>query len=73
VTPIDLPPEVAQKFVADMRAFFAEYDQHKADAIAACQLDALNRYRKRGTKRLRLSDVKRMFFEMRDHLDAPMR
>ena len=39
--PIELPPKVAQAFVADMRAFFAEKNTIKADEIAAQQLHAL--------------------------------
>jgi hypothetical protein len=32
--PIKLPPEVAKAFVRDMRAFFAEKSNIKADALA---------------------------------------
>jgi hypothetical protein len=39
--PFDLPPAVARTFVDDMRAFFAEEDKHKQDAIAVRQLNAL--------------------------------
>ncbi len=64
--PLDLPPAVARAFVKDMRAFFAEEDKHKQDEIAARQLSALNEYRGRQDKPLRLSDVKEMFRQMKD-------
>jgi hypothetical protein len=64
--PIEMPPEVAQAFVRDMRAFFAAPAGPKRDEIAVRQLHALNTHRGQG-KKLRLSDVKRMFLEMRDH------
>ena len=46
-----------------MRAFFAEKSTIKADAIAAQQLHALKQYYK---GRLRLTNVKEMFLQMRD-------
>ena len=64
--PIDLPPEVARRFVADMRAFFTEEDVHKRDVIAARQLSALNEFRGRQEKPLRVSDIKAMFEAMKD-------
>jgi hypothetical protein len=64
--PIELPPDVARAFVADMRAFFAEKSTIKADAIAARQMTALWPYQGPREKRLRLTDVKRMFLEMND-------
>jgi hypothetical protein len=47
-----------------VRAFFAAKDTIKADAIAAQQLHALKRYY---SGKLRLTDVKEMFLQMRDH------
>jgi hypothetical protein len=38
--PIDMPPEVARRFVADMLAYFAEPNAIKRDEIAARQLHA---------------------------------
>lgn len=38
--PLDLPMEVARRFVEDMRAFHAEKNSVKADGIAARQLHA---------------------------------
>jgi hypothetical protein len=32
--PLELPPDVAKRFVKDMRAFFAEEDATKRDVIA---------------------------------------
>jgi hypothetical protein len=62
--PIELPPTVARRFVEDMRAFFAEKNGIKADEIAARQLPAL---RQHYAGKLRLTDVKEMFVQMRDH------
>ena len=43
--PIELPPEVARAFLADMRAFFAAgHDQIKKDEIAARQLWLLKQH-----------------------------
>ncbi len=63
--PLDLPPAVARAFVKDMRAFFAEEDKHKQDAIAVRQLNALREHQGPREKPLRLSDVKQMFVEMK--------
>jgi hypothetical protein len=61
--PIELPPEVAREFLADKLAFFAENNAIKADAIAARQLHALRQYY---PGKLRLTDIKEMFLQMRD-------
>jgi hypothetical protein len=62
--PIELPPEVAKAFVRDMRAFFhAGGTGVKADGIAAQQLHALKQHY---SGKLRLTDVKEMFLQMRD-------
>jgi hypothetical protein len=63
VEPIGLPPEVAKAFIRDMRAFFAEKGTIKADAIAARQLHALKQHYK---GKLRLTEVKAMFLQMKD-------
>ena len=39
-SPIELPPEVARRFVRDMRAYFAAPDSLKRDEIAARKLHA---------------------------------
>jgi hypothetical protein len=64
---IELPPRVAQAFVRDMRAFFKAKDQLKRDEIASRQLHALIAFQRPRDKRLRLADVKEMFWEMKDH------
>jgi hypothetical protein len=63
--PLDLPPAVARAFVDDMRAFFAENNAAKRDAIAVRQLHALKDHQGPREKPLRLSDVKQMFVEMK--------
>ena len=42
--PLDLPPEVAKAFVADMKAFFAEPNAVKRDEIAGRQLRTSREY-----------------------------
>ena len=42
--PLELPPTEARAFVKDMKAFFAEEDGHKQDAIAVRQLRALREH-----------------------------
>ena len=42
--PLELPPEVAEAFVADMRAFFAEPNPIKRDEIAIRQMSVLRQY-----------------------------
>ncbi|MBO4228375.1 hypothetical protein [Bradyrhizobium neotropicale] len=61
----DLPPEVAHAFMADMRAYFAEPNEHKRNEIAARQMHILNQHRPRRAKRLWISDIKTMFEQMR--------
>lgn len=63
--PIELPPQVAKAFVRDMKAFFkAGGTGVKADGIAAMQLHALKQHY---SGKLRLTDVKQMFVQMRDY------
>jgi hypothetical protein len=57
--PLQLPPEVARRFINDMRAFYAEPNAIKRDFIAGRQLQAL---------RLRITDIFEMFQEMRDQV-----
>ena len=61
--PIELPPEVARRFVEDMRAFHAEKNSIKRDEIAARQRHALAEHY---TGRLRLTEVIEMFVQMKD-------
>ena len=65
--PLELPPAVARSFMKDLRAFHAEPNAIKRDEIAACQLYALRDYQGPRERKLRLSDVKDMFEQMRDH------
>jgi hypothetical protein len=62
---LEIPPEAAKAFVRDMKAFF-KASGHKADEIAAEAGWRLKQHLPRGTK-LRISDVKEMFLQMRDH------
>ena len=65
--PLDLPPAVAHAFVDDMRAYFAEENPIKRDGIALRQLRALREHQGPREKKLRLSDVKELFAQMKDH------
>jgi hypothetical protein len=65
--PIELPPEVAEAFVADMRAFFAEPNLIKRDEIAARQMSALRQYQGPREKPVRIPDIMEMFRQMREH------
>jgi hypothetical protein len=67
---LELPPEVARCFVEDMDAFFAEPEAIKRDEIAARQLHALREHRNPRDPKLRLSDVKELFEQMRDFVDG---
>ena len=51
--PLELPPAVARAFVRDM---------------AAQQLHALRAYQRQGEKKLRITDVKEMFLQMKEHM-----
>jgi hypothetical protein len=62
-----LPPSAAARFVHDMRAFLAESNDCKRDEIAVRQLLALEKFRLPQERDLRLSDVKQMFLQMKDH------
>ena len=62
--PIELSPEVAKAFVRDMRAFHAAKDSLKKDEIAAKQLWLLKQH---WNGKLRITDVREMFEQMRDH------
>jgi hypothetical protein len=64
-----LPPDVARGFVEAMRAFFAEKDATRRDAIAAHQLYVLKDFQGPREKPLRLSDVKAMFEQMKGIAD----
>jgi hypothetical protein len=64
--PIELPPEVARAFLADMRAFFAAgHNQIKKDEIAARQLWILKQH---WNGKLRITGVREMFEQMKDQV-----
>jgi hypothetical protein len=65
--PLDLPPSVARAFVEDMPTYFVGENPIKRDAIAVRQLHALKEHQRSREKALRLSDVKQMFQQMKDH------
>ncbi len=67
--PIGLPPEVAEAFVADMRAYFAEKNAIKRDEIAGRQMSVLRRYQGPREKPVRIPDIKDMFRQMMDEHD----
>jgi hypothetical protein len=64
--PLELRPEAARRFFEDMRAFHGERSPIKRDEIAARQLHALAGHLKPGDRKLRLSDIKELFEQMRD-------
>jgi hypothetical protein len=64
--PLDLPPQVARGFVEAMRDYFAEENPTKRDAIAVHQLSVLGEYQDPLQGKLRLSDIKAMFRELKD-------
>jgi hypothetical protein len=65
--PLELPPVVARAFVQDMRAYFDEENPIKREGIAVRQLRALREHQGPREKKLRLSDIKEMFVQMKDH------
>jgi hypothetical protein len=66
--PLELPPDVARAFLADLRAYHDEPDAIKRDEIAARQTWLLNQHLKPNSKELRTNDVKDMFERMQDLL-----
>jgi hypothetical protein len=60
---LDLPPAVARRFANATREFHAEPNKRKRDQIAVRQLYALKQH---SDGKLRLSDVKVMFEQMRN-------
>jgi len=65
---LNLPAAVAHALVADALAYFDEPDQIKRGVIAVKQLHALKELQGPREKPFSLSDVKKMFAEMRKHL-----
>jgi hypothetical protein len=68
--PLELPLAVARSFMKDLRAFHAEPNAIKRDEIAARQLYALREHRRPRDPKLRLSDVKELFGQMREFVDG---
>ena len=64
--PPEFPLVVAKAFVRAMEDYFAEESPTRRDAIAAHQLSVLRDYQGPRDKPLKLSDVKRMFLQMRN-------
>jgi hypothetical protein len=64
---IEIPPDVARRFVEDMLAYFAETSTIKRDEIAARQMSVLRQYQGPREKPLRISDIKDIFRQMIDH------
>jgi hypothetical protein len=62
--PLEIPPEVARQFAADMQAYHAEQDDNRRDRIAVGTRHMLLEHMPAGTK-LRLSEVKELFERMR--------
>ncbi len=63
---LDLPPEVASRFVEDMRAFLIEKDPFKRDEIATRQLHALRQFQRPREKELCLADIRQIFLASKD-------
>lgn len=63
---LDLPPEVASRFVEDMYAFLIERDVFKRDEIAKRQLHALRQFQRPREKELCLADIKQIFLAAKD-------
>jgi hypothetical protein len=65
-TALELPPEIAKAFALDMRAFLVEKSALRRDEIAAHQLRVL---REHVNGKLRLADVKAMFYQLSGKID----
>jgi len=61
---MELPPEVARRFVEDMEAYFAESNPLKRERIALRQLQIPREHRRSRDGKLRLPDVKVLFRAM---------
>jgi hypothetical protein len=62
--PLHVPPEIAQRFVDDMRAYFDEPELIEREEIAVRQLGALRQHLPNDPD-LRLSHIKELFDLMR--------
>jgi hypothetical protein len=68
VQDIEIPPEVAEAFVRDMRAFYAEKNPLKREVIARRQIHVLRQYQEKHERPIKLHQVKQIFEEMREDL-----
>lgn len=59
--PLELPPEVARAFMADLEAYVAASPGLEKDAIAARQLRVLREYLRPSDGKLRTTDVRALF------------
>jgi len=66
--PIELPPEVARAFMADLAAYAAAPTGLKKDEIAARQLRVLREYLRPSDGRLRLTEVRKLMDAMSDEM-----
>ncbi|QOZ25262.1 hypothetical protein [Bradyrhizobium sp. CCBAU 51753] len=62
--PLEIPPEVARQFIAEMQAYHAEYDVTRREEIAARARHMLLEHMPKGSK-LRLTEVQELFDQMR--------
>jgi hypothetical protein len=68
VKDIEIPPEFAETFVSDMRAFHAEKNPLKREVIARRQIHVLRQFQGKSERPIKLHEVKQIFEEMRDDL-----
>jgi hypothetical protein len=64
--PLNVPPEIAQRFVDDMRAYFAEPNRIKREEIVVRQLSALRQHLRPSDPDLDLIHIEELFDLMRD-------
>lgn len=69
-SPLDLPPDVACAFMADLDAYFAAETGFDKDAIAARQLRVLRDYLRPSDGKLRTTDVRALFEALRQEAEA---
>lgn len=65
---MNIPPDVSRKVMALREAFDACETELERDAVAAEALHILKEHLPRSTK-LRLADVKKLFFDLREQKD----
>ena len=65
---LELPPDVTKAFARDMRAYFKATGQNQRDEIAGRQRAALSEFQGPREKPLRITDVIKMFNEIKDQI-----